>query len=107
MIRITRVRPYGEMLRSYEIFIDDIYRGEIKIGETKEFAIKNGIHTVRAKIDWGSSNELCVNVDDSIVELEVGSFVTGWRLLFALVYATFLSHKCLWLREKVDISNVH
>ena len=102
MIRITRVRPYSELIRSYKIFIDGAYRGEIKIGETKEFEVENGSHTVCAKIDWCRSNRLCVDVNDSIVDVEVGSSMRGWRQLVWPVYATVLAHKYLWLRERVD-----
>ena len=100
MIRITRVKPYGELFRTYKIFIDGVYRDEIAIKETKEFEVGNGKHTVYAKIDWYKSNTLCVNVDDSIVDLEVGSSVVGWRLLLSMLYATVWARKYLWLREK-------
>ena len=91
MIRITRVRPYSELLRSYKIFIDGTCRGRIGVDETLEFEVENGEHTVYAKIDFYKSNILCINVDNSIV---------GWRRLFYWVYMTFLARKQLWLREK-------
>jgi len=91
---------YANSARTYKIFINNTYRGEIANGEVREFEAENGKHTVYAKIDWSKSNKLCINVDDSTVDLEVGTSLVGWRLLFSLVYATLLAHKYLWLREK-------
>ena len=100
MIRITRADQYGDMYRAYKIFIDDAYRGKIKNGETEEFEVENGSHTVRAKIDWAGSKEFCVNVNDSVVELEVGHNVRGWKHFFWFEYTTVWSGKYLYLREK-------
>jgi len=105
MIRITRVSNSARF-RFYKIFIDDVYRGKIDVDETKEFEVENGTHTVYAKLDWGRSNKLCVHVNDSIINLEVSDAVTGWKNLFLIVYATFLAHKSLLLKEveSVDTS---
>jgi len=103
MIRIARVKPYSELLRYYKIYIDGIYRGKIGVGETQEFDVENGNHMICAKLDWTRSNELCVNVDNSIVDVEVGSSVVGWRLLLWRLYATVWRKKALWLRMKEDV----
>ena len=103
MIRITRGSAYINSARAYKIIINDIECGKIKINETKEFKVKNGSHTVRAKIDWCRSNEVHVEVNDSVVELEVGTSVTGWRILFVRLYITFLRNKYLFLREKETV----
>ena len=93
---------FRDALRSYQIFIDGVECGDISRGETKEFAVDNGHHIVRAKIDWCGSNELCVDVNDSIVELEVGSSLEGWRILFMEYYMSFGKNKYLRLRKKGD-----
>lgn len=100
MIRITRKSAYANGARSYKIFVDGVFRAKIGVDETKEFEVGNGRYTVYAKIDWYKSNILHINVDDSVVDVEVGTSVTGWRLLFLWVYATFWAHKYLWLKEK-------
>jgi len=107
MIKITRVKPYSEIFAFYKIYIDDVYRGKIDVGETIEFDVENGTHAICAKLDWTRSNTLYVDVNDSIVELEVGSSVVGWKRFIALVYATILAHKALWLRVKgsMDVSS--
>lgn len=40
MIRISRQTRYFDSLRSYKIYIDDIYCGDIKNGEIKELDIE-------------------------------------------------------------------
>jgi len=100
MIRITRKWAYANGGRPYRIFIDGVYYDEIRVNETKEFEVEDGPHTVYAKIDWYRSNELCVDVNDSIMTLEVGTPMTGWKLFAGPLYATFWAHKYLWLREK-------
>ena len=110
MIRITRENKINDALRAYKIYIDGTYRGDIRKDETKEFEVENGSHEVVAKIDWCRSNELCVDVNNSIVELEVGNSkgtagiwfgalfgLVGWFIQIA--HVTFLRHKYLWLRE--------
>ena len=81
MIRLTRLTAYTDKLRAYKIFIDDVYRGDIKQNQTKEFAVDNGSHTIHAEIDWCKSNRLSVDVDNSIVELEISPSLSGGKLL--------------------------
>ena len=100
MIRITRGPAFRDALRAYRIFIDGVECGDIMRGETKEFVVDNGRHTVCAKIDWCRSNELCVDVNDSIVELEVGSSLKGWRIWIGELYASIWKNKYLYLKEK-------
>ncbi|MCL2842228.1 MAG: hypothetical protein FWE28_02010 [Oscillospiraceae bacterium] len=100
MIKITRGPMLRDVLRGYKIYIDDIYRGEIQIDDTKEFEVENGIHVVCAKLDWCRSNELRVEVNDSVVELEVGNSLRGWRFWLMSFYMTVGRDQYLFLREK-------
>ena len=99
MIRITRKREWMNYFGHYEIFIDGKFRGLIGNNETHEFEVENGSHIVRAEIDWCRSNELHVHVNDSIVELDVGCSVRGWRILLVRLYVTIWRNKCLFLKE--------
>jgi len=103
MIRITR-EAYGNEFRSYKIFIDGVNRGKIKVGETKEYSVENGRHTVRAEIDGYRSNELCVNVENSIIDIEVGTNVKGRKHAQALEYAIYGKNDYLFLRKKKTVS---
>ena len=103
MIRITRENSFADKLRAYKIFINDEYRGNINRNEIKEFPLYNGNHVVYAKIDWCRSNKLYVDVNDSIVELEVGPSLKGrkfWIPFIEIFYITFWRNNYLWIREK-------
>lgn len=55
-IRIHRKREAINTLRNYQIIIDSKFIEEISNGETKEISVEKGIHSIKAKIDWCSSN---------------------------------------------------
>jgi len=100
MIKITRgSHIHIDKLRAYKIYIDGVHRGDIRVGETKEFPVSDGFHTVQAKIDWCGSNKLDVEVRDSVVALEVGSFAEFHSQSHAILYLTFKRYEYLWLRE--------
>ena len=125
IIKITRKHEWADMLRVYKIFIDDIHSGNIKRNETKEFYVDNGVHVVCAKIDWVRSNDVSVDVNNAMVELEVGSTVALQKAqipfiemvvcgdiiktLFAILFQKFINimayisvwrNNYLWIREK-------
>ena len=105
MIRLTRGNDYTDKLRSYKIFIDDIYRGNIKNNEVKEFDVDNGEHIIYAKIDWCESNRLCINSNSSITELEIGPSVSGEKIFIpfiSILYVTFLKNNYLYIKNKSD-----
>lgn len=104
MIRLTRGTSYSDKLRKYKIYIDDVYRGDIKINEVKEYEVDNGNHSIYAKIDWCRSNILNIDINNSKLELEVGSSLIGWRILFSIIYITFLKNNYLWIRKKDDFT---
>ena len=79
MIRITRVKHLADSA-VYEIYIDDVYRGYIEGGDTMDFEVENGRHTVYAKVGRSGSKELCVDVNDSVVELELDCIMSGLEL---------------------------
>jgi len=83
MIRITRAAQFIDILSSYKIYIDGIYRGKIKRKETKEFAVEDGRHIVSARVGPYGSNLLYVGVNDglngSVVDIELRSGLTGWN----------------------------
>jgi len=73
MIRITRTNEFTNRFRDYRIFIDGRFAGVIANGETKDFATIAGTHTVIAKIDWCSSEEVTVHFSNG----ETKDFVVG------------------------------
>ena len=80
IIRITKVKRLMDSAE-YQIYIDDVYRGYIEGCDTMEFEVENGRHTVYAKVGWYRSKELYVDVNDSIVDLELDYVMTWWEEL--------------------------
>jgi len=101
MIRITRASTDSGQLVGIKIFINDVYRDKIGIGETKEFEVGNGWHTVYVRVDETGSNTLRVHVNNSIEELEVGDAVTGWKKFLWPYSHPFIGvDEHLFVREK-------
>jgi hypothetical protein len=73
-IQITRPKEWQNRIRKYHIYVDNEKVGEVANGETKDFLITPGQHTVVAKIDWCSSPEFSHNYSsDEIQYLKVSS----------------------------------
>ena len=103
MIRVTRASAYVDRARAYKIYADDIYLGDIKQNETKEFYIEKGHYSLCAKIDWCRSNKLDIVVSDSVLDIEVGPSLRGatfWIPFIELVYITLKKNEYLWIKEK-------
>ncbi len=81
-IRIKRTNEYNNRMRDYKIFIDGQQIGTIANGETKEFPTTEGHHTVTAKIDWCSSPDILLDINDNQTkDLKVGGFKNGQILM--------------------------
>lgn len=98
MIKINRVSGYDDRLRKYKVFVDDIYLGDIRDGETKEFDVSPGQHTIYLKIDWCRSNKIKfdLNKEEKMV-FDCGN-ATRWYNI--LLYITFLKNQYLWLETR-------
>ena len=110
-IRITRPKRKEEGFHdywfpAYRVHIDGAFRGRLAPGATESFPVENGVHKVRVVMGWRRSNKLQVDVQDSIVELEVGITAEDLRSTTSLLnalYRTVLWFKYLWLREKESV----
>lgn len=108
ILKLKRTNEYSNSFRDYKIFIDGKNIGEIANGETKEFEISPGQHTIIAKIDWGSSPEVILSINENETrELKVGGFKNGnWMIILlflmpGLIFLSFiLNHFCTvsWLK---------
>ena len=81
-IRLKRRSEYNNRMRDYKIFIDGQQVGTIANGESKDFPTTVGQHIVRAKVDWCSSPDISVIVNDNQTKnLKVGGFRNGQFLM--------------------------
>lgn len=85
-IIINRSSEFSNGLRSIEILLNNNNIGEMKDGESKEFEIAPGSYTLKAKIDWCSSNLINLNIkNDDIIRYNL----SGRNPFLALFYILF------------------
>lgn len=83
---INRSSEYSNKLRSVGIYLDDKKIGDIADGESKEFEVEEGEHTLRAKIDWCRSNSINLKINSG----EIVRFnLSGRNPFLSLFYITF------------------
>lgn len=101
MIRINRSPEFRDKVRSYKVIVDDEFIGELKSGETKNFEVSEGEHTIYLKIDWCKSNKLDFKATaNELCEFDCGNSMKSWRVFFSLIYISFLKNQYLWLKVK-------
>ena len=55
LILKSETANWADVTRAYKVIIDGIEVGVIKNGETKEYDLNEGFHSLQLKIDWCSS----------------------------------------------------
>jgi len=87
ILRIKRAAEFINLLRNYQIYINGKKAGSVANGKTKDFIVPAGQHTVKAKIDWCSSPEISLNVEENNIEIvRVKGFKWGnWLLAYTLI----------------------
>ena len=72
---IKRSSEWNNRMRDIGIYLDDKKIGEIGNGEFKEFDIPEGIHKLKAKIDWCKSEILEFETSENeIKKIELSGF---------------------------------
>ena len=75
-IRLSRTNEYVNGFREYGIYIDDVKAGVIRNGETRDFEVAPGTHTIYAKIDWCYSPTRPFYISgNEVMPFNVGSFI--------------------------------
>ena len=84
---LNRTSEYINRFRNYSIYIDGKKVGTIANGETKEFNVSSGQHSLVSKIDWCSSPTMTFNISDNeIKNFNVGGFKNAkWVMPAALI----------------------
>lgn len=54
---LNRKNEWVNRARSLKVFVDGVQAGAIKNGQSEEFHISEGKHTISCKVDWCSSRE--------------------------------------------------
>jgi hypothetical protein len=91
-IKIQRTAEYNNRLRDYKIFIDGQNVGTIANGETKEFETNAAQHTITAKIDWCSSQDISIEVKENQTKIlkvsgyKYGRFITPISIVIIVLH---------------------
>lgn len=99
-LRVRRPYQYVDSRRDYSLVIDGPPAARIRPDEAIDLFISPGAHSLIARVDWCSGNELHLACDEGQrVVLEVGSRVVGWRILMALLCVSVLRSQYICLRR--------
>lgn len=85
---INRTNEYVNRFRDYGIYIDGKKAGYIANGETKEFTVSSGHHSLIAKIDWCTSRALTFDIDgNEVKDFKVGGFkYANWIMQIGMLF---------------------
>lgn len=82
ILYLRRTSEYLNRWRRFSIYIDGKQIGLIGNGETREFNIPPGQHSVYSKIDWCSSQALSFSIkENEVLAFKVGGFKYGYWLM--------------------------
>jgi hypothetical protein len=96
---ITRSRQFRDVFSDYRVLIDGVEWATVGRGQTTWIIFPSGRHRVEAAVDWCHSNPVELDAEPgAFYRMEVGSNVTGWRLLIGLAYVTIWLDRHLYLR---------
>lgn len=100
MFYIERKASYADKLRSYDVEVDGVVVGSIANGENKAFDVTPGPHILRLRLSWTMSNMIKFDTSNGKPPHFVcQSNLHGGRVFLAIVYALFLPHKYIKLKQ--------
>jgi hypothetical protein len=77
-LKVIRTSEYNNKFRDFQIYVNGKKIGSIADGEEKLFEVTSGVHNIRAKIDWCSSPQISININqDDIKTLKVAGYKYG------------------------------
>jgi hypothetical protein len=100
ILKITRDSGYADALRAYQVIVDGKRVGNLKAGETKQFPVSVGPHSLSLKIDWCGSNTIqftAAEADD--LAFYAKSNLRGSKLWNALWHVIFARDSYLVLEQ--------
>jgi len=84
--------------RRIKIFIDNVERGTVANGSSEEFLVEPGMHTIQCKINWYSSGEVNLLLNEGETKfLRVQSGMKYYLVLYILLLLALASRLLLKL----------
>ncbi|MEO8002729.1 MAG: hypothetical protein ABI644_12715 [Arenimonas sp.] len=101
-LTITRDSGYADRVRAYAVMLNGKKIGELKNGESKDFTIAAGSHSIQMKIDWcGSETVRFTASEEKLYAFRVSSNLRGLKIFLALWYVLFDQNSYLQI-EKIS-----
>ncbi|TAH30316.1 MAG: hypothetical protein EAZ06_03620 [Cytophagales bacterium] len=100
-LKIERPNQYLSLGRKFEILLDGEVIGKVENGETKEFSIPEGKHSIKAKVEFFGSSDLPIEIDElktKNIKLSNNIYIS-----FVMVLANFLMLSDIILFRFLDI----
>lgn len=88
VIRVKRKSQYTGSLSKFKIIIDGSLAGKIKDGETSEYRVVPGRHTVYVKLSWDWTRSRILTLDlepGQVVDLDCGNRNGFWIVLIPVL----------------------
>jgi hypothetical protein len=85
IIKIQRTNDYINAVRNYRLFIDGQKIGTLSNGQRKEFEVSPGRHSLVAKIDWCSSPELVIQINENDSKTFIVGSLKYWKWFLPLI----------------------
>ena len=101
---IKRDNTYPDLLRDYQVLINNKNKGKISNNSVIEFENVAINSSVQLQIDWCYSNKVILNqsADDTFVFLAKPA-CSGWKIIFYPFYITFLKNNYIILERIAKI----
>ena len=100
-IEITRVKQDVLKAKAIGIYINNKKVDTIKDGETKNIELDSEDNEMYVKIDWCKTKPLkIITQENETAKFELGSNLSGWKLLLSIYYIIFNTSEYLYLRRK-------
>ena len=102
MAEIVISRPnevWANRLRSYKIVVDDEVAATLGRGEHATVTVPGGHHSVRAKLDWGSSPKLDVELGED----DRAYFICQSGVQPSLARPTALLYITIWRKRYIEL----
>lgn len=88
-VQIVRRAGWIDWLRAYKIVVDGRVVGKVGNGDSAEFDVAPGRHTIQLRIDWCGSPTLEFHAAEGRRVKFMARSLSGFRVLLACLFAIF------------------
>lgn len=103
IVTISRTHQFINRFRNYKILVNGKEITRLEYGESKQLDLTAGTHSIKAKIDWVSSEEYKITLEEHETQnLEIGCNITQSKAQNILnIFGFVVLLGSIWLYEEV------